>query len=56
MSVGQRLVQGQDEAIRWHGSDLTFFRLPCGVAAGGDYNLVSNLKQACQKVNTSNEK
>lgn len=44
VSVGQRLVQGQDAAVRWHGGDGAFFRLPRVVAGGGDADLVSDLR------------
>lgn len=43
VSVGQRLVQGQGAAVRWHGGDGAFFCLPRVVAGGGDADLVSNL-------------
>lgn len=43
VSVGQRLVQGQDSAVCWHGCYLTFFCLPGIVTGGGDADLLSNL-------------
>lgn len=56
VSVVQRLVQGQDAAVCWHGGDLAFFCLPRVVAGGWDGDLVSNLrsqqthKQTCEQM------
>lgn len=46
----QRLVQGQDVAVARHGGDPAFFRLPRVVAAGGDGDLVANLRSGEQKI------
>lgn len=58
VSVGQRLVQGQYEAVCGHVCDLAFLRLPGAVAGGGDDHLVSNLhaQQGKHTLNTSSRR